>query len=112
MIKDYLTDLEIEKIEAFCTDETMCEAVRKVLLANVYYSGALKRGEKLEPKNQAFNLISQTYSMGNSISNEKIGEEIRALYEGVNSVEQAFAQLKTLKSKQKDVVETPYNEAI
>lgn len=111
MIKDYLTDLEIEKIEAFCNDEAMQEAVRKVLLANLYYSGALKRGEKLEPKNQAFNLIATAYQAGNGISNEAIGEEIRALYEGVNTVEQAFAHLKTIK-KPKDVVETPYNDAI
>lgn len=49
-MKDYLTDLELEKIEALCKDEAMYEAVRKVLLAQVYYSGALKKGENLNLK--------------------------------------------------------------
>jgi len=111
MIKDYLTDLEIEKIEAFCTDEAMLEAVRKVLLAGVYYSGALKKGEKLEPKNQAFDLISKSYTSGTELSDQLLGQGIRGLFEGVNMVEQAFGHLKTIK-KPKANVETPYNEAI
>ena len=111
MIKEYLTDLEIEKIEAFCTDEDMQEAVRKVLLAHVYYSGALKKGEKLNPKNQAFNLISQAYQNGTEVTNEVLGQEVRGLFEGVNMVEQAFGHLKTIK-KPKANVESPFNEAI
>lgn len=111
MIKEYLTDLEIDKIEAFCGDENMLEAVRKVLLAHVYYSGALKKGEKLNPKNQAFNLISQAYQNGTEVSNEILGQEVRGLFEGVNMVEQAFGHLKQIK-KVKTSIETPYNNAI
>lgn len=111
MVKEHLTDLEIDKIEQFCTDEAMLEAVRKVLLANVYYMGALKKGEKLEPKNQAFNLLATAYQNGNQVSNEVLGQEVRGLYEGVNMVEQAFGFLKTIKKPNKNV-ESPFNEAI
>jgi len=112
-MKEYLTDLELEKIEALCKDEVMYEAVRKVLLAQVYYSGALKKGEKLEPKNQAYNLLATAYQAGNQVSNELLGQELRAQYEGVNMVEQAFAQLKRLKvDKKGEPVESPYNDAI
>ncbi len=110
-MKDYLTEVEISKVEQFCSDEAMFEAVKKVLLSSVYYNGAIKKGEKFEAKNQAFNLISQAYASGQEVSNEVLGQEVRALFEGVNALEQGFAQLKLLKQTA-SVVESPYNEAI
>lgn len=110
-MQEYLTDLEIAKIEQFCADAEMFEAVRKVMLAAVYYSGALKKGEKLEPKNQAFDLISKAYQRGTVISNEDLGAELRGLFSGVDVVEQGFGQLKTIKKEDKSV-ESPYNPAI
>jgi hypothetical protein len=35
-MKDYLTDLEVVKIEAFCADKEMFEAVKKVVLQHLY----------------------------------------------------------------------------
>lgn len=110
-MKDYLTDLEIAKIESFCKDEDMYEAVRKVMLAQVYYAGTLHKGKKLEPRNQAFDLLARATAEGKEISNEKLGEELRGLFFGVDTVEQGFARLKTIKGEEKDV-ESPYNEAI
>lgn len=110
-MKEYLTDLEIAKIEQFCSDEEMFDAVRKVMLAVVYYSGALKKGEKLEPRNQAFDLISSAYKRGGEISNEELGAELRSLFSGVDIVEQGFGQLKTIKKEIKEV-ESPYNPGI
>lgn len=110
-IKDYLTELEITKIEQFCGDEEMFEAVRKVMLAGVYYSGALKKGEKLEPKNQAFDMIAKAYQTGKAVSNEELGEELRGLFSGVDIVEQGFGNLKTIKSEEKKAVDSPYNIA-
>lgn len=96
-MKDYLTDIEIAKIEAFCADEVMYEAVRKVMLSTTYYSGTLRKGEKLEPRNQAFDLIAKATAKGEKITNEQLGEELRGLFFGVDTVEQGFAQLKTIK---------------
>jgi len=111
-IKNYLTDLEIEKIEAFCSDEAMFEAVRKVMLAQLYYMGALKKGEKLEPRNQAFNLLATAYQAGNQVTNEILGQELRAQYEAVNGIEQAFGHLKVIKKPKEGAIESPFNEAI
>lgn len=110
-MQDYLTDLEIKKINSFVKDEKMFDAVKKVLLASVYYNGSLRKGEKLESKNQAFNLIATAYAQGQEVSNEVLGQEVRGLFEGVNALENGFSQLKTIKLKEKEV-ESPYNEAI
>jgi hypothetical protein len=74
----------------------MYEAVRKVMLATTYYAGALRKGEKLEPKNQAFDLIAKASASGDQITNEQLGEELRGLFFGVDTVEQGFARLKTI----------------
>ena len=42
-MKDYLTELEIAKIEAFVADEVMYEAVRKVLLQSLYTHGTVQK---------------------------------------------------------------------
>jgi hypothetical protein len=110
-MKEYLTEIEISKIEQFCADEAMFEAVRKVMLAGVYYSGALKKGDKLEPKNQAFDMLATAYKTGKQVSNESLGEELRGLFSGVDMVEQGFGNLKTIKSEEKKVVESPFNIA-
>lgn len=110
-MKEYLTDIEISKIESFCKDEIMYEAVRKVMLSCTYYTGALRKGEKLEPRNQAFDLIAKATSKGEKVTNEQLGEELRGLFFGVDTVEQGFAQLKTIK-REVESVESPYNEAV
>lgn len=111
-MKDYLTEAEITKIEQFCADEAMYDAVKKCVLAAIYTEGTIKKGKKAKPQNRAFNLISSAYSKGGeAISNEALGAELRGLFEGVNMLEQGFAEIKLLKTDKKGV-ETPYNEAI
>lgn len=110
-MQEYLTDIEIDKIEQFCKDETLYEAVRKVMLAQVFYAGALKKGQKFEPRNQAFDVIDKAYRAGTPIDNESLGADLRALYSGVDMVEQGFGNLKTIKKETKEI-ETPYNEAV
>lgn len=110
-MQDQLNDLEVAKIEAFCKDKDMYEAVRKVMLATTYYAGALKKGEKLEPRNQAFDLIAKATASGENISNEELGAELRGLFFGVDTVEQGFARLKSIKTKV-ETEEPTDNEAI
>ncbi len=110
-MKEYLTDLEIAKIEQFCKDETMYEAVRKVMLASTYYAGSLIKGKKLEPRNQAFDLIASATRNGQKVTNEELGQELRGLFFGVDTVEQGFARLKLIKNEEEGIP-SPYNEAI
>lgn len=100
-LKDYLTEVELSKINQFLSDEAMYDAVKKVLLAAVYYNGVLIKGEQFEARNQAFDLISKAYQNGETVSNELLGQELRGLFEGVNALEQGFSRLKLMKEPEK-----------
>jgi hypothetical protein len=109
-MKEYLTDLEIAKIEAFNKDEAMVEAVKKVLLACIYTHGTVQKGLTPNPlQNAAFNLAS--LSVSNPIPDEELGANIRGMWAGVNYLKNGFDELERIKSVQTEV-ETPYNEAI
>jgi hypothetical protein len=109
-MKEQLNPLEITKIEQFCGDEVMYQAVEKVILQGIYAHGVLKPGLKADPLiNGAFSLVQ--HSSGYPMNNEVLGEHLRAVWQGVNAMKNAFDSLKTIKSEGKPV-ETPYNEAI
>ncbi len=96
-MKEYLTELEIEKIEAFCKDEVLFEAVRKVILQSIYTHGTVKLGYKPNPLyNGAFSLAS--LSMTNPIPDEIVGQHLKAMWAGVNAMENAFKDLESLKN--------------
>jgi hypothetical protein len=97
------TDLEKVKIETFCQDEEMFNAVKKGLLYIMYNEGVVSEGE-VSVRNSAFNLIANVYAKDEVVSNEALGERLRALYEGVDAVENALAQLQKVTTK----VESPY----
>lgn len=106
----YLSELEIVKIEAMCQDEVLLEAVRKVMLQGIYTHGTLQKGIVPDPLvNGAYALAAQ--AMSNPIPDELLGQHIRAQWAGLNALENAFRDLKKLKSQKADEVETPYNEA-
>jgi len=103
---DYLSDLEIVKVETFCKDKEMFEAVKKVLLQHIYDHGVLKPNESHNPfKNRAIALIADNQD------NDKLGSNVRAWWEGINALEQGYDELTKITSKKEDGVKTPYNEA-
>lgn len=105
-MKEYLSDLEIVKIEQFYADVEMREAVKKVILQHLYAQGVIKAGEKHNPlHNRALALV------GSGAPNDELGAQLRALWEGVNALETGFDELGKITSK-KEAVETPYNPAI
>lgn len=109
-MKEYLTDLEKAKIEAFCNDKEMFEAVRKVMLQGIYTHGTVGLEHTPDPLvNGAFALAS--LSVGNPIPNEQLGEHIRGMWAGVNALKNAMDTLQSIKTKV-ELVESNYNEAI
>lgn len=107
---DYLSDLEKEAVVAFCANEVMSEAVRKVLLQHIYSQGTLKAGEAANPlQNRAFALAQ--YSTENPVTNDALGMHIRGVWEGVNALEHGYMSLEKVKVVPVDSVESPYNEA-
>ncbi len=106
-MEDILTDIEIAKIEAFCADKEMFEAVKKVLLQHIYSQGVIKKGKKHNPfRNRALVLVAEDVSDG------ELGSKLRALWEGVNALETGYNELLTIKSVKEGAEVSPYNEAI
>lgn len=109
-MQDYLNDLEIVKIETFCADKEMFEAVKKVLLQHIYSQGVMKPGEAHNPlKNRAFALAQ--HATDNPMTDEIMGQHIRGLWEGVNALESGYAELTNIKSNKGKAVKSPFNEA-
>jgi len=106
-----LTDLQISKIESFCKDKEMFEAVRTVLLAGIYTHGTIQRGYIPDPLvNGAFGLAS--LALSNPIPDEILGQHIRAEWAGINALRNALERIKKIKSKDNKPIESPYNEAV
>lgn len=109
-MRDYLSDLEVVKIETFCADKDMFEAVKKVLLQHIYDQGVMKPGQPHNPlKNRAFALAQ--YATENPMTDELMGQHIRGLWEGVNALESGYQELQNIKSKKGEAIESPYNDA-
>lgn len=109
-MKDLLTDLEIVKIEAFCADEAMFDAVKKVLLAGLYTHGVPTKGKKHDPLlNGAFALVA--LAGDNPIPDEQLGAHLRGTWFGINALENGYRTLKTIKSNVKGDIESPFNIA-
>lgn len=107
----FLTDLEVTKVEAFCADETMYEAVKKVLLQSIYAQGTLKAGEAADPlKNRAFHLVQLATT--NPIPDAELGAHLRGIWEGVNALEAGFQELEHYKTAAPEKDEAEDNVAI
>lgn len=106
-----LNELEVSKVEQFCKDQEMFDAVKKVLFAVIYSDGVVSKDKPLNQRNGAFALIANAYSEGKDITNDELGAQLRAKFEGVHTVLNGFDQLKNIKREEKGIP-SPYNEAI
>jgi hypothetical protein len=87
-VQEFLSDNEKVLLGVFYKNVELREAVKKVLLFGLYNNGTLKKGKSADPlRNAAFNLVAHR----GDYSNEQIGSDLRALWEGVNALESAFA---------------------
>lgn len=110
-MQDKLTEKEILSIEAFCSNEEMFEAVKKVLLSGIYSHGVIQKGLKHNPLvNGALSLVS--LSTNNPIPDDQLGQHIRGVWSGLNALENSYKELKNIKSNKEGEVVSPYNEAI
>jgi hypothetical protein len=109
-MQQYLTELEVTKVEQFCADKVMFEAVKKILLSGIYSHGVIEKGFKHDPlQNAAFNLASQAIT--NPIPDAELGANLRGMWAGVNYLHNAYKELEKIKGD-KNEVESPFNEAI
>ena len=100
-----LSELETVKVEAFCADKEMYNAVKKVILASIYTHGVNIAGEAPNPTlNGAYSMVS--LSTNNPIPDEIIGQQLRAQWAGINALQNGFNELDKVKTK----IESPYQE--
>ena len=106
MSLEYLSDIEKAKIAVFNEDTVLYNAVKKVLLESIYNNGVLRKDCPPDPsKNAAMGLarisgqVLQTGQVIPFYTNEQLGEDLRAMAEGVNLLEQGFTQLNLIKQK-------------
>ena len=93
LLNEILSDIEKDAIAQFMGNDTMREAVKKVLLCGVYYNGILKKDVPADPlRNYAIGLAFNDPSL----SNEAIGADLRASIAGINTLEVAFDTMKSL----------------
>lgn len=95
----FLNSIEQAELNKFADNKTMFEAVKKVLLAGVYFNGTLRPGEDANPQfNFAVNLGDEQRT------NEQIGAENRAQAQGIRTVITGFKEIESYKTKDtKDV---------
>ena len=99
-LDQYLTKAEQEKIGQFVQDETMREAVKKVLLFSVYSSGVVKKGKKHDPMHN-FALVAASIK---GLNDGQLGRLVRSAYEGINALELGFSDLERYRPEEKEEI--------
>jgi hypothetical protein len=105
----YLNEKEEKAVQKFIQDETMKNAVRKVLLSGMYHDGVLKEGEVIDPL-QNFVLGYFTTQTGQLLSSEEKGNHLNGIIQGVSLLESGFRILDKMKPVPKPV-KSPINKA-
>jgi len=110
---EFLTDLEVLEIEKFNANPVLVDAVKKVIFAFVNERGVAKKGKKAGNimYNGALGLVSQASTGKTAISNEELGQDLRAYYHAIGLLENGFQELALVK-KQIEEENKEINEAI
>jgi hypothetical protein len=87
----FLSEEERAAVAGFVGNKKAFEAVKKVLLFGIYSNGVMKPGE---PHNPLFNWAMRAANDNQGAAdNEKLGQQIRAMAEGINFLETAWEKL-------------------
>lgn len=92
----FLNDIEKAEVEKFVENRTMLEAVRKVLLAGIYFNGVLQEGEPADARKN-FLLAQLTQPIMENAPIAEYGSHAKALVNGIKLVETGFADLEKFK---------------
>lgn len=111
LFNEILSDLEKTKIEQFCNDTVALGAVKKVILAGIYYNGTLQADKKPDSTRnfmlgEISNAIIQT-----TVSDEQLGQMARATYTAINAIENSFRQLSTITTEKEGTKSNTKNPA-
>lgn len=89
IINAALSPEEVSLLEALNEQPKLLEAIRKVLLVGIQSNGVAKKNISYNPM---YNWAIQV-ATARGTTNEQIGETVRAISEGINSLQVAFEEL-------------------
>ena len=108
LLDKFLNDTEKLALQNFAENDVQREAVKKVLLFEIYHNGTLNIGETPDPlRNGILGLVSR----GPALDNETLGRALRAQWEGINYLEVGFQELEKFKTKPEEEKENQDNPA-
>ena|SRR6185503_472722 len=94
----FLSDAEKGALTAIADNMLALLALKKVLLADVYYKGVLRKDVDPDPtRNAAFALVITQPNL----TNEQLGADLRAQAEGARLVEMGIGRLEKFKTPEK-----------
>lgn len=100
--KDFLDSIldftEQAYLKTFMENDIMKQAVKKVVLAGIYYNGVLEAGKEPEP---ARNFLLGTTDGFIQLSDEALGQKLRAGSTAVGLLENGFQSLELYKEVEK-----------
>lgn len=100
----FLSDLEKSALTLLNANAVTKEALRKLLLSEIYSCGTLKAGEPASPlKNYSLTLVSKL----GQFDDAKVGAQLRATWEGINMLEIGLSRLGDFEEK---AIPTPFSE--
>ncbi len=107
---DFLNEVEKAEVEKFIVNDTLIGAVKKILMFPLYQNGTLEAGETPTDKNFAIQAALHAIQSDPKITNEMLGEGLRASVEALRLLELGFQELAKLKNK-KETLKEEKNEA-
>ena len=100
--KEVLNEIELDKVVAFAHDKMAFEAVKKYVLAVAVAHGTFEKGKAFKGNvNYALNLAWPATQGKTKLSDEELGQNLRALTYAVQLVESGFEEIAEMKEIKK-----------
>jgi len=109
-MNEFLTEIQVEKIEKMCQDAALMDGIQKVLLSAIYRQGVLQKDKPANPLHN-FSWALAEVAVSNPVTDEILGQNLRGQWSGVRLLEIGFQELKSIKTPSKEAVKSPFNEA-
>lgn len=102
-INDLISEKEEIELRKLANNETAINALKKILLVDVYYRGKLEAGEEPDmTRNFALSFLYDPSGQEYRINDDELGQKLRASLEGIRMVQTGFNTLDKFKDKKEE----------
>jgi len=98
----FLNEQEIQELTKLAENDVALNAFKKVLLSPLYQEGVLKKGESVGDPAKNFALIKALHAIqtNDNITDEKLGQQVRADAQAMRYIELSFQEINKFKNKE------------